>query len=99
MPVQLVLTEVVRGEQMSHPVRTDVDRPTLTSRLAARIHVSAATLAHCRPGWDCRFSGPNSSRQKSNLWLNVIGDDLAVGDGVQGLDPSLLTSYSESSDL
>ena len=65
VPVQLVLAQLIGGEQVPDPGRAGVGRAQPAPRLAAGLFALAADRGPLPPGPGCRFSGPNSSTQNT----------------------------------
>ena len=90
VPVQLVLAQLIGGEQVPHPGGAGIGGALRGRGPGPGSLFLPLTAAHCRPGCGCRFSGPNSSTQKITSGSPGSGIDLAVGDRIQVLDPGLL---------
>ena len=90
VPEQLVLAQLVSGEEVPHALGSGVGGTHPGPRPRPGSLPLPLMAAHCRPGRGWRFSGPNSSTQKITSGSPVFRDHLAVSDRVQVLHPRLL---------
>jgi hypothetical protein len=88
--VELVLAQVVGGEQMPDPVRASVGRPPSGPRFAVGVLVPSAAFGPVPPGVGLEVERAELVDAEDDFGLAVLGCDLAVGDRVQVLDAGLL---------
>jgi len=82
--------QLVGGEQVPHPRGAGICRAPAAPRLTAWFFVLAADRGPLPPRVRLEVERPELVHAEDDLWLGALGDDLAVGDGVQVLDPGLL---------
>jgi hypothetical protein len=90
VPVELVLGEVVGGEQVPDPVGAGVGRPSAGPRFAVGVLVPAAAFGLLPAGVRLEVERAELVHAEDDLGLAFLGYDLAVGDRVGMLDAGLL---------
>src|SRR5262249_39835254 len=89
MPIQLVFTQLVSGEQVPHPAGAGVGGAAAGPWLAAWFFVLAADRGPLPPRMGLEVQRPELIDTEDHLRLPRLGDDLAVSDRVQVFHPGL----------
>jgi hypothetical protein len=90
MAVELVLGQVIGGEQVPDPVRASVGRPAPRARPAIGVLVPAAEFGPLPALVRLEVERPELVHAEDGFGLAFFGDDLTVGDRVQVLNACLL---------
>ena len=88
--VELVLAQVVGGEQVPHPVPCGCRWRASAAAVRGRVVALAADRGPLPARVGLQVQRPELVHAEDHLRLAVLGYDLAVGDRVQVLDPGLL---------
>jgi hypothetical protein len=86
--VELVPEQVERGPQMPPSLAAGVGGPLAATPKGGRVALPVARWARRLPGWGCRFSGPNSSTQKTIVGSVGPATAGAIGHRVELQNPS-----------
>ncbi len=90
VPVQLVLAQLIGGEQVPHPGFAGVSRTHPWTRRPARLFALAADRGPLPPGPGLQVQRPELINAEDHLRIAVLRGRFPVGDRVQLLDARLL---------